>query len=108
MDHSADTEPMTDLTHYETCTCPTKTDDDGLPLKADLITCGTCDFQWCQRCHPTPSARSWCEGSKEHANAARRLDARDELREIERLRAEGYTVIATDEECLRDWAAGRG
>lgn len=98
---------MTDLSQYETCTCPTRTDDDGQPMKADIVECGTCNFQWCARCHPAPSARSWCEGSDEHIEAARVLDARDELAEIESMRARGYTVTDTGEERLRDIVAGR-
>jgi hypothetical protein len=103
----ADTILMTDLSQYETCTFRQRTDDDGDAMQPDLVECGTCGFQWCSRCHSAPSARSWCEGSTQHAEAARRLDARDELRDIEAMRAKGYTVIATDEERLRDIAAGR-
>jgi len=84
------------LAPYETCTCKDRLDDDGRPMKPDLCECGTCGWTWCFRCHPAPSARSWCEGTDEHAKAAREHELQDELRAQRRakqlLEDNGYKV----------------
>jgi len=46
------------------CTC------DGGPAPRDVITCGTCQRSWCDRCVPTPSAR--CPFEYEHAEEEKR------------------------------------
>jgi hypothetical protein len=57
---------MSELAEYETCRCAERRDDDDRPMAPDTVTCGTCGWSWCMRCHPCPSARSWCEGSDRH------------------------------------------
>ncbi len=40
-----------------------ETDDDGLPLKPDVATCGRCGRSWCFNCDPCPAALChWCHG----------------------------------------------
>ena len=72
------------------CTCAERTDPKTgeTGMEPDFMTCGTCEFQWCARCNPTPSARTPCEGNH--------LDE-DEAAELKALRAlaeecEGYAA----------------
>lgn len=90
---------MTDLAQYQTCTCGQRaTDGYGEPLQPAIVTCGTCGFQWCERCHPAPSARSWCEGSDRHNKAHDDHEQRKHEQAISRaivlLLANGYTVTS--------------
>jgi hypothetical protein len=84
---------MSDLSHYETCACKNRKDEDGRPLKPDLMECGTCEFRWCARCHPCPSARSWCEGSKQHMDRQERLDELDAARALYHEQSKRYEII---------------
>lgn len=39
------------------------TDDDGQPLRPEVVTCGICGRSWCERCDPAPSALChYCHG----------------------------------------------
>lgn len=46
------------------CVCAERRDDDDRPMQSDTATCGACHFSWCDRCHPTPSAR--CHNEENH------------------------------------------
>jgi hypothetical protein len=87
------------------CECAERRDDDDRPVKPEISTCGTCDFKWCSRCEPCPSARTPCEVIHEEW---------EELQELKELEQEcnygdwsyGVTLIRDDkfEDYARDLA----
>ena len=80
------------------CKCLEAVDEDGEPQEPrepKMVQCGTCGWEWCERCHPAPSARSWCEGiGPKHLE-----DEAEELAALKALAEEG-------ENSAGDWEHG--